>query len=86
MFIPAVLPSVALFAYFSGRAIRKYSKKAQRHVAELNTIVEETLQGIQNVIAFTNELFEINRYRERTNEAALVDQAGTENLLLFHFC
>jgi len=58
MFIPAVLPSVALFAYFSGRAIRKYSKKAQRHVAELNTIVEETLQGIQNVIAFTNELFE----------------------------
>jgi ABC-type multidrug transport system fused ATPase/permease subunit len=86
MFIPAVLPSVALFAYFSGRAIRKYSKKAQRHVAESNTIVEETLQGIQNVIAFTNELFEINRYRERTNEVALVDQAGTANQLLFHFC
>ena len=86
MFIPAVLPSVALFAYFSGRAIRKYSKKAQRHVAESNTIVEETLQGIQNVIAFTNELFEINRYRERTNEVALVNQAGTANQLLFHFC
>jgi ABC-type multidrug transport system fused ATPase/permease subunit len=72
---------VALFAYFSGRAIRKYSKKAQRHVAELNTIVEETLQGIQNVIAFTNELFEINRYRERSNEVALVNQAGTANQL-----
>jgi hypothetical protein len=43
MFMLAVLPSVALFAYFSGRAIRKYSKKAQRHVAESNTIVEETL-------------------------------------------
>ena len=81
MFIPAVLPSVDLFAYFSGRAIRKYSKKAQRHVAELNTIVEETLQGIQNVIAFTNELFEINRYRERSNEVALVNQAGTANQL-----
>ena len=81
MFIPTVLPSVALFAYFSGRAIRKYSKKAQRHVAELNTIVEETLQGIQNVIAFTNELFEINRYRERSNEVALVNQAGTANQL-----
>jgi ABC-type multidrug transport system fused ATPase/permease subunit len=86
MFMLAVLPSVALFAYFSERAIRKYSKKAQRHVAESNTIVEETLQGIQNVIAFTNELFEINRYRERTNEVALVDQAGTANQLLFHFC
>ncbi len=32
--------------------------------------MEETLQGIQNVKAFTNELFEINRYREKTNEVA----------------
>jgi len=32
--------------------------------------VEETLQGIQNVKAFTNELFEINRYKDRTNEVA----------------
>jgi hypothetical protein len=29
MFIPAVLPAVALFAFFSGRAIGKYSNKAQ---------------------------------------------------------
>ena len=78
MFIPTVLPSVALFAYFSGRAIRKYSKKAQRHVAESNTIVEETLQGIQNVIAFTNELFEINRYREKINEVALIVPSGAD--------
>ena len=32
--------------------------------------MEETLQGIQNVKAFTNELFEINRYKDRTNEVA----------------
>jgi ABC-type multidrug transport system fused ATPase/permease subunit len=70
MFMLAILPAVALFAFFSGRAIRRYSKKAQGHVAESNTIVEETLQGIQNVKAFTNELFEINRYREKTNEVA----------------
>jgi ABC-type multidrug transport system fused ATPase/permease subunit len=70
MFMLAILPAVALFAFFSGRAIRRYSKKAQGHVAESNTIVEETLQGIQNVKAFTNELFEIKRYREKTNEVA----------------
>ena len=70
LFMLAILPAVALFAFFSGRAIRRYSKKAQGHVAESNTIVEETLQGIQNVKAFTNELFEINRYREKTNEVA----------------
>jgi ABC-type multidrug transport system fused ATPase/permease subunit len=70
LFMLAILPAMALFAFFSGRAIRRFSKKAQAHVAESNTIVEETLQGIQNVKAFTNELFEINRYREKTNEVA----------------
>ena len=70
IFMLAILPAVALFAFFSGRAIRKFSKKAQLHLAESNTIVEETLQGIQNVKAFTNELFEINRYREKTTEVA----------------
>jgi ABC-type multidrug transport system fused ATPase/permease subunit len=70
MFMLTILPAVALFAFFSGRAIRRFSKKAQTHVAESNTIVEETLQGIQNVKAFTNELFEIKRYREKTNEVA----------------
>jgi ABC-type multidrug transport system fused ATPase/permease subunit len=70
IFMLSILPAVALFAFFSGRAIRRYSKKAQGFVAESNTIVEETLQGIQNVKAFTNELFEINRYREKTIEVA----------------
>jgi len=56
LFMLAIVPAMALFAFFSGRAIRRYSKKAQSYVAESNTIVEETLQGIQNVKAFTNEL------------------------------
>ncbi len=70
LFMLAIVPAMALFAFFAGRAIRRYSKKAQSYVAESNTIVEETLQGIQNVKAFTNELFEINRYREKTDEVA----------------
>ena len=76
LFMLAILPAVALFAFFSGRAIRRFSKKAQSFVAESNTIVEETLQGIQNVKAFTNELFEIKRYREKTNEVARVGIKG----------
>ena len=70
LFMLAVVPPMALLAFFAGRAVRRYSKKAQSFVAESNTIVEETLQGIQNVKAFTNELFEINRYRGKTNEVA----------------
>jgi ABC-type multidrug transport system fused ATPase/permease subunit len=70
LFMLAVVPPMALLAFFSGRAVRRYSRKAQSYVAESNTIVEETLQGIQNVKAFTNELFEMDRYREKTDEVA----------------
>jgi ABC-type multidrug transport system fused ATPase/permease subunit len=76
LFMLAVVPPMALLAFFAGRAVRKYSKKAQSSVAESNTIVEETLQGIQNVKAFTNELFEINRYREKTDDVARVGIKG----------
>jgi len=70
LFMLAIVPPMALLAFFSGRKIRRYSKKAQASVAESNTIVEETLQGIQNVKAFTNEMFETNRYRNKTEDVA----------------
>jgi ABC-type multidrug transport system fused ATPase/permease subunit len=76
LFMLGIIPPMALIGFFSGRAIRKFSKKAQSHVAESNTIVEETLQGIQNVKAFTNELFEMDRYREKTNEVAMAGIKG----------
>jgi ABC-type multidrug transport system fused ATPase/permease subunit len=70
IFTLAIIPAISLLAFFSGRAIRRYSRKAQAFVAESNTIVEETLQGIQNVKAFTNEPFESSRYRQKTEEVA----------------
>jgi ABC-type multidrug transport system fused ATPase/permease subunit len=85
MFMLAVLPAMALLAYFSGRFIRRFSKKAQTFVAESNTIVEETLQGIQNVKAFTNEGYEINRYREKTNEVARMGIKGGKYMAAMSF-
>lgn len=70
LFTLAIVPGMALLAYFTGRAVRRFSKKAQSFVAESNTIVEETLQGIQNVKAFTNEKYESERYRVKTDEVA----------------
>ncbi|WP_426586965.1 ABC transporter ATP-binding protein [Mucilaginibacter sp. R-33] len=58
----AVLPFLVAFAVFFGRFIRKLSREAQDKLAESNTIVEETLQGIANVKAFVNEAYEANRY------------------------
>jgi ABC-type multidrug transport system fused ATPase/permease subunit len=85
VFMLAIVPAMALIAFYSGRAIRRYSKKAQAFVAESNTIVEETLQGIQNVKAFTNESFESSRYREKTNEVASAGIKGGKYQAAFSF-
>lgn len=64
----AVVPVLAILAVVFGRYIRKLSKQVQDRIADSNTIVEETLQGISNVKAFANELFEITRYRKSTDK------------------
>ncbi len=65
----ATLPVVALIAVFFGRYIRKLSTQVQDRIADTNVIVDETLQGIQNVKAFSNEAFEVSRYRKSVLQA-----------------
>ena len=62
----AIVPVVAVAAVIFGRFIRKTSKEVQERIAESNTIIEETLQGISNVKAFANEFYENVRYRKST--------------------
>lgn len=71
MFMLSVVPLIMVLTVLFGRYIRKLSKQAQSQVADSNTIVEETLQGIQSVKAFTNEFYEMARYRVKTREIAL---------------
>ncbi|MES2386637.1 MAG: ABC transporter transmembrane domain-containing protein [Bacteroidota bacterium] len=61
-------PLIVGGALVFGRFIRKLSKKVQDELAEANIIAEETLQAINVVKAFTNELFEIQRYRTALNK------------------
>lgn len=64
----AIVPVVAVAAVIFGRFIRKVSKEVQEKVADSNTIIEETLQGITNVKAFANEFYENLRYKRSTQE------------------
>jgi ABC transporter fused permease/ATP-binding protein len=64
----SIVPVLAISAVFFGRFIRKISREVQDKVAESTTIIEETLQGISNVKAFTNELFETLRFKKSVNE------------------
>ena len=71
-----VLPVLVVVAVFFGRFIRKLSRKAQDKLAESNTIVEETLQGIASVKAFVNESYEAARYSKNIKEVANIAIKG----------
>lgn len=72
----SVIPVIVVIAVFFGKYIRKLSRKAQDQLADSNTIVQETLSGISNVKAFSNEWFETNRY---TRSLKLVVDLAIQN-------
>jgi ABC-type multidrug transport system fused ATPase/permease subunit len=73
-----LVPPLIVFAIFFGRFIRKLSRQAQDKLAESNTIVEETLQGIANVKAFVNEAFEASRYGKNIRDVADIAIKGAK--------
>jgi ATP-binding cassette subfamily B protein len=72
LFMLLTFPLLVVAALFFGKFIRKMSKKTQDQLASANVIVEETLQSVTVVKSFTNEMFEVGRYRK-----SLQDVIGT---------
>lgn len=72
----AVLPLLIVVAVVFGKFIRKLSRQAQDKLAESNTIVQETLQGISNVKAFVNEPFEAGRYKNTLHDVVGIALKG----------
>ncbi|WP_193211247.1 ABC transporter ATP-binding protein [Luteolibacter marinus] len=58
----ASIPVVVLAVAISGRKVRQHSRDAQEALAESGTVIEESVQGIADVKAFSNEGFELSRY------------------------
>jgi ATP-binding cassette subfamily B protein len=69
------LPFLIAAAVFFGRKLRRFSRETQDQLAATNTIVEETLQAIASVKAFSNEAFELGRYK-KSNERVLAAAVG----------
>lgn len=64
----AIFPVVVIAAMFFGRYVRKMTKARQEQLAASNVIVEESLQSINTVKAYTNERFELGRYSASIDE------------------
>lgn len=72
LIILLTFPLVVVAAMYFGRFIRNLMKERQDLLAETNVVVEETMQNIHTVKAYTNEWFEINRYSSKLTEAVAI--------------
>jgi ATP-binding cassette subfamily B protein len=68
VFMLLTFPVLVILALVFGKYIRKLSRNTQDKLAEANVIVEESLQSIAVVKAFTNEVFETLRYKKSLSE------------------
>jgi subfamily B ATP-binding cassette protein MsbA len=59
---PVIVYPIAHF----GRKLRKTTHRSQERMADLATILEETIRGVRIVKSFTMEKFEIDRFRAAT--------------------
>lgn len=72
LFMLGTFPVLVITALIFGRYIRKLSKNTQDNLASANVIVEETLQTINVVKAFTNEVLETARYSKSLDKVVAV--------------
>src|SRR5689334_11972383 len=63
-----VLPFVLVPTLRLGRRIRRTTRHAQDHAADLNQVLQETLSGHQVVKSFSAEDIESNRFRDRAQK------------------
>ena len=79
----ATFPVIVIGAMAFGRWVRKLSKQRQEKLGETNTILDETLQSIHAVKAFTNELFESRRYGRSNGEVVQVSMRYAKGRAVF---
>ncbi len=77
------VPVVVLAIAFFGRKVRGFSKAAQDSLAEAGTVIEETVQGIADVKAFTNEPLERSRYSRALDSFLTVTTRGARHRAAF---
>lgn len=83
LFMLTTFPVIVVGAMFFGKYIRKLSRQRQDELALSNTILNETMQSVQVVKAFTNELFESLRYGRSIDETVRVSLKYAKGRSLF---
>ncbi len=64
IFLPLIMGPIAII----GRRLRKLAKKTQEKIADITSILQETISGVRIVRAFNMEDYEIGRFKEQADK------------------
>ena len=63
-----VFPVTGILITKVGQSLKRKSKRVQERIADITTILEETISGIKIVKAFSMEKYESDKFRNKTND------------------
>ena len=64
IFLPLIMGPIAII----GKRLRKLAKKTQEKIADITSILQETISGVRIVRAFNMEDYEINRFEKQADK------------------
>lgn len=73
-----VLPIIVLLIYKLGNKIREISKLAQAKIADITQFLQERISLIRIVHSFARQNYEIDRFRNETNQAFLINMRNAK--------
>ncbi|MBN1755460.1 ABC transporter ATP-binding protein [bacterium] len=68
LYILLVIPPIVYAVSYLNRKLRKYSGRRQEKIAQLYSLVQDVLPGIQVVKAFNMENYEVQRFRKENQK------------------
>lgn len=77
-----ILPLIVYPLSRIGMKLRKLSKRTQENMADVNSILMETLSGVRVIKAFGTEQYEIDRFKAKNQEAYKLKMKSARRLLL----
>lgn len=78
------IPLMIIWGIFMGSRMRSAFRKIRHEIAEINSTVENSVQGIREVKAFTNEELEEEKFRLSNDTFLQAKAAAYEQMARFH--
>lgn len=77
-----VLPLIAVPMSQIGRRLRKLAKSSQERMADINTLLLETISGVKVIKAFCTEDYEIDRFKKQNFDFYKIRMKSIKRILL----